>query len=249
VEQLRSRLEAACHQKGLVRFAPEEIIELLTDGETVEWIAAQLLPAGVRDAELTSLLQQLAAAVGSPPDQITPEAGEGPVREAGGQPTEPAAGLTLADEGAGQATDDGARAVAAAAAVTADGAASQIPDLTQIDPRALPPGVDPAMLRQLLASPRGELLTDFSAFCQERGVDAQDEQEGMEGRLRELHDEWLQIPRERFGGKRPAELLEGGSLFPRKVETYRREEPKVQRNDPCPCGSGRKYKKCCGRAA
>jgi preprotein translocase subunit SecA len=23
--------------------------------------------------------------------------------------------------------------------------------------------------------------------------------------------------------------------------------PKVGRNDPCPCGSGKKYKKCCGR--
>jgi len=28
--------------------------------------------------------------------------------------------------------------------------------------------------------------------------------------------------------------------------TVRRAEPKVGRNDPCPCGSGRKYKKCCG---
>ena len=27
--------------------------------------------------------------------------------------------------------------------------------------------------------------------------------------------------------------------------TYRRENPKVGRNDPCPCGSGKKYKKCC----
>ena len=27
----------------------------------------------------------------------------------------------------------------------------------------------------------------------------------------------------------------------------RREAPKVGRNDPCPCGSGKKYKKCCGR--
>jgi len=27
---------------------------------------------------------------------------------------------------------------------------------------------------------------------------------------------------------------------------FRREKPKVGRNDPCPCGSGRKYKKCCG---
>jgi hypothetical protein len=25
-----------------------------------------------------------------------------------------------------------------------------------------------------------------------------------------------------------------------------RSEPKFQRNDPCPCGSGKKYKKCCG---
>ena len=25
-----------------------------------------------------------------------------------------------------------------------------------------------------------------------------------------------------------------------------REGPKVGRNDPCPCGSGKKYKKCCG---
>lgn len=30
-------------------------------------------------------------------------------------------------------------------------------------------------------------------------------------------------------------------------ETYRRIQPKVGRNDPCPCGSGKKYKKCCGR--
>jgi preprotein translocase subunit SecA len=29
-------------------------------------------------------------------------------------------------------------------------------------------------------------------------------------------------------------------------EPYRRAEPKIGRNDPCPCGSGRKHKKCCG---
>ena len=26
----------------------------------------------------------------------------------------------------------------------------------------------------------------------------------------------------------------------------KRDEPKVGRNDPCPCGSGKKYKRCCG---
>lgn len=32
-------------------------------------------------------------------------------------------------------------------------------------------------------------------------------------------------------------------------EPVRREHPKIGRNDPCPCGSGKKYKKCCGRNA
>ena len=31
-----------------------------------------------------------------------------------------------------------------------------------------------------------------------------------------------------------------------KVETIQRSQPKVGRNDPCPCGSGKKYKKCHG---
>lgn len=30
-------------------------------------------------------------------------------------------------------------------------------------------------------------------------------------------------------------------------QPYVRNVPKVGRNDPCPCGSGKKYKKCCGR--
>jgi SEC-C motif-containing protein len=33
--------------------------------------------------------------------------------------------------------------------------------------------------------------------------------------------------------------------FPAR-DTYVRDAPKVGRNDPCPCGSGKKYKKCCG---
>jgi preprotein translocase subunit SecA len=34
-----------------------------------------------------------------------------------------------------------------------------------------------------------------------------------------------------------------------KVKQIRLEQPKVGRNDPCPCGSGKKYKKCCGKNA
>jgi len=34
-----------------------------------------------------------------------------------------------------------------------------------------------------------------------------------------------------------------------RVETVQRDQPKVGRNDPCPCGSGKKYKKCHGAQA
>ena len=33
------------------------------------------------------------------------------------------------------------------------------------------------------------------------------------------------------------------------AEPYRREQPKIGRNEPCPCGSGKKYKQCCLRRA
>jgi len=33
------------------------------------------------------------------------------------------------------------------------------------------------------------------------------------------------------------------------VQTVKRAEAKVGRNSPCPCGSGKKYKRCCGSAA
>jgi preprotein translocase subunit SecA len=47
----------------------------------------------------------------------------------------------------------------------------------------------------------------------------------------------------RFAGAEPKEAHGGADG---DVQTVRREGPKVGRNDPCPCGSGRKYKKCHG---
>ncbi|MGE4550711.1 MAG: SEC-C metal-binding domain-containing protein, partial [Opitutales bacterium] len=47
------------------------------------------------------------------------------------------------------------------------------------------------------------------------------------------------------GGRGPAET----PVRPTPVAVpVRRSTPKVGRNDPCPCGSGKKYKKCCARA-
>jgi preprotein translocase subunit SecA len=65
-----------------------------------------------------------------------------------------------------------------------------------------------------------------------------------------------------FGGQRsaapnaaPPSRSSGAQQPPRvggddaAIKTVRRDEPKVGRNDPCPCGSGKKYKKCHGAAA
>jgi preprotein translocase subunit SecA len=49
------------------------------------------------------------------------------------------------------------------------------------------------------------------------------------------------------GGRAPQPARVGGDDAP--VKQVRRDEPKVGRNDPCPCGSGKKYKKCHGAAA
>ncbi len=43
-----------------------------------------------------------------------------------------------------------------------------------------------------------------------------------------------------------AQLRAEGNPEQHHVETVVHEGPKIGRNDPCPCGSGKKYKKCCG---
>ena len=45
--------------------------------------------------------------------------------------------------------------------------------------------------------------------------------------------------------KRKEEMAERERLATMPRQPYVREEPRVGRNDPCPCGSGKKYKKCC----
>lgn len=39
-------------------------------------------------------------------------------------------------------------------------------------------------------------------------------------------------------------FVSGGAVPPKQMV---RSAPKVGRNDPCPCGSGKKFKKCCGQ--
>ena len=62
----------------------------------------------------------------------------------------------------------------------------------------------------------------------------------VENTVKEL-EWWACFKPERKKNSRPADDFAAQSA----AETYVRDEPRVGRNDPCPCGSGKKYKKCC----
>jgi len=60
----------------------------------------------------------------------------------------------------------------------------------------------------------------------------------------------FELPKAQSEGPQPMnqrEMYANSPEGPAKVETVRRDQPKVGRNDPCPCGSGKKYKKCHGK--
>jgi len=45
-------------------------------------------------------------------------------------------------------------------------------------------------------------------------------------------------------GKRQEDPMKPGYFLP-KMKPYVRKMPRIGRNEPCHCGSGKKYKKCC----
>ena len=66
-----------------------------------------------------------------------------------------------------------------------------------------------------------------------------------EERKDEYHDEAREQARRQSSPNMPKAAPKPEEA--RRPETFRRETPKVGRNDPCPCGSGKKYKNCHGR--
>ena len=83
------------------------------------------------------------------------------------------------------------------------------------------------------------VIAEKERDMEERGVANKSEDETAEAAA----DGAAQAPQRRARGGRPA-AADGAEA---KGETVRRERPKVGRNDPCPCGSGKKYKKCHGK--
>lgn len=88
---------------------------------------------------------------------------------------------------------------------------------------------------------------DFVKFCYNATVKTSTERRNVIGSGEERKDEFSEEDALMASGGQdvPAE-----AVIPKrehKQQTVRRDMPKVGRNDPCPCGSGKKYKHCCGR--
>ncbi len=63
---------------------------------------------------------------------------------------------------------------------------------------------------------------------------------------KEKHSKWLEsLFQERFDDQAPTGSTYDTDLEQPNGTTFKRITPKVGRNDPCSCGSGKKYKKCC----
>ena len=93
-------------------------------------------------------------------------------------------------------------------------------------------GKDPVVEYQIEA---GEMYKELNHLIQEDTV-------------RRLYQARVERTPERVQAAKPVEATTAGQQGPRQPRRVKPSE-KVGRNDPCPCGSGKKYKNCCGRDA
>ncbi|MEC5195675.1 preprotein translocase subunit SecA [Xanthomonas campestris] len=73
-----------------------------------------------------------------------------------------------------------------------------------------------------------------------------EEQERRQAEARLLASQFQHQDAGGYGADEEVEQMQGGNA-PVPVSQVTRDEPKVGRNDPCPCGSGKKYKHCHGQ--
>jgi preprotein translocase subunit SecA len=101
-----------------------------------------------------------------------------------------------------------------------------------------------ALFEELLSSLKMEVVR----FLSHVQIQRQDEAALIEQQRRNAADrEKLAFQHAEASGM-PPETVEGQPAEQAPMpETYVRDQPKVGRNDPCPCGSGKKYKQCHGK--
>jgi hypothetical protein len=228
IGQLKNELTQLCEQFGISRFETGDIIELLEDGEAVEWIISQIQQDNAElDADKFNAVLSSIASIVAPPKKEAEEEEQLPLE------TDQEVGL---EEEATPPIDFSQLDF------------SQMgPELEALTGMKLPQGMDMKQIQKMMESPQGAFIQDFGLFCQEQGIDMSSVSDPAQ--LQALNEQWMATPRAAFEGKTPAEVSQQNPSLAsfKKVETYRRSEPRIGRNDPCPCGSGKKYKKCCGR--
>ena len=109
-----------------------------------------------------------------------------------------------------------------------------------------------AMFELMIAS----IQEEFVKFCYNVTLQTSSERRNVTGEVESRKDEFDDsaaraeaMRRQAEGGSADLSSAPAAAAVPdreRKQETVRRDRPKVGRNDPCPCGSGKKFKKCHG---
>jgi len=103
-----------------------------------------------------------------------------------------------------------------------------------------------ALFEQLLQNLKYEVVK----FLSHVQIQHQDESALIEARRREAAEREKLAFQHAAASAMAEEALASASAEPAPAETpqtFTREQPKVGRNEPCPCGSGKKYKQCHGR--
>jgi hypothetical protein len=217
MDELKAKLNELMHRYAIKNFDAEDIVELVSEGESIDWIVNQLKSDTPIDAEaMTLLLTEIKG-------QLKPEEKPAPIES-----EEPAVGSGEPDM------------------PPMDQSPLDLSQIGEMLPEGieLPPGLNVEEIKNLMGSPQGKIMADFMVFCQEKSVDLSSGNLN-DPRIERLQKEWMATPRDTFDGKTPSDML---AQAQGKVETFRRQDARVGRNDPCPCGSGKKFKKCCGRA-
>ncbi len=114
---------------------------------------------------------------------------------------------------------------------------------------AAAPEAAPALPKELADSPAAKGMMamfyrkwkDPAFMKQLRTLAAHMAQEGVNIKDMGQVKAWLEKNKAAIEAGKFNEAPQGGP----KPQTYVKTGPDVGRNDPCPCGSGKKYKKCC----
>lgn len=240
LKELIDNLKACCERHGITKFEPDEIVELISDGEDPDWIIDQLTldKAGQAANELQVILTEIGKFIAPANDE------DGSQQVSLDEPEAESEAIAIERPEA----VDGSVEQHTTESDISQFDLSQLGDMSMLSDMKLPAGVDINQIQKIMQTPQGAAMLDFSLYCQEQGIDDIENVFSDSKRIKELSEQWQETPRPTLKGKKPLEEFGANPLMTlQKPETYRREQPRVGRNDPCPCGSGKKYKKCCGR--